>query len=67
MPAIKFNKVVLPDPDGPMSERNSPLGTSSDRLFRGVIVVFPLENDLVIDRIEINESDDFDIVKFIFE
>ena len=49
MPAMRFSRVVLPEPDGPMSERNSPRGTSRDRFSSGVMVVFPLVKDLVMD------------------
>ena len=53
IPAIRLRRVVFPEPDGPMSERNSPRGTSSDRFSRGVMVVFPLVKDLVTDLMEI--------------
>src|SRR5512143_3347314 len=33
MPAMRFNSVVLPEPDGPMRARNSPSAMSSEMLF----------------------------------
>src|SRR6267143_6735854 len=30
IPAIRFNSVVFPDPDGPISPRNSPSGISNE-------------------------------------
>jgi hypothetical protein len=30
MPAIKFNKVVLPEPEGPIKAKNSPSGTDKE-------------------------------------
>jgi hypothetical protein len=60
IPATRLSKVVFPEPDGPMSARNSPLATSRDRSSNGVMVVFPLLKDLVTDRMEIK-----DIVSFL--
>ena len=54
IPAIRFRRVVLPEPDGPMSERNSPRGTSSERSSSGLIVVFPLLKVLLTDLMEMS-------------
>ena len=49
MPAMRLRRVVLPEPDGPMSERNSPRGTSRDKFSSGLMVVLPLVKALVTD------------------
>ena len=62
MPAMRLRSVVLPDPDGPIRERNSPRGTSRDKSSRGVMIVFPLVNDLVMDLIVMSLSCSFDMI-----
>src|SRR5947209_16962402 len=49
-PAIRFKSVVLPDPDGPMSARNSPRVTSRFRSARTLISSLPRTNDLYSPR-----------------
>jgi len=34
MPATRFKSVVLPEPEGPMSARNSPSGMEMERRWR---------------------------------
>ena len=42
MPDSKFSNVVFPEPDGPISARNSPFGTSRSSDWSGVTTLLPL-------------------------
>src|SRR6266496_4192149 len=49
IPAIRFNRVLLPEPDGPMSARNSPSAMSKEMSFS---LVIPVLNDISIGDVE---------------
>jgi len=42
MPEIIFNKVVLPEAEGPVTANNPPLENSSELILQAVIVSFPV-------------------------